>query len=269
MSRTELMEIGEHCSFCGQIDFLPFKCSCKSSFCSQHRLPEVHNCPNLTKQKKQIHNKSSNDEFDTSHLPSAKTLFPDRSNFKIELQTTKENPNTLKKTLIKNKNNNALLKLKNFFFENQNNKSNFKNTNKNPSKRMIEISKLKTQSKGDSKIPISERIYIWVQIIDEESSSTSSSNIDKTSLKKKHPIFINRCWPIGRALDFTAQELNLKNINNKTNDSSQKLFLFKHIDSIGNYDLNIENNFIKLNTSDRCSSLKDGDDIYIVRGTEV
>lgn len=241
MSKTELMEIGEHCSFCGQIDFLPFKCSCKSNFCSQHRAPEAHNCPNLKLKSPQ----PSQKEPSKSDLPSSASLFPDRSNFKIDLKTTETNPTTLKGTLIKNKNTSALYKLKKFFEK----KPKLKKTI-NPSKKIIETAQLKSKAKGDSKVPISERIHLWIQVLDEE------SNIDKDT---RTPVFISRGWPIGRALDSIATQLKLKNINNRTTDSSQRLFLFKVE----------ENNFIKLNTSDRCSSLKDGDNIYVVRGTEV
>lgn len=244
MSKTELMEIGEHCSFCGQIDFLPFKCSCKSSFCSQHRAPEAHNCPNLKLKSPQPSNVSK--QSTKSNLPSASSLFPDRSNFKVDLKTTETNPTTLKGTLIKTNNTSALYKLKKFFEK----KPKVKKT-VNPSKKIIETAQMKSKAKGDSKVPTSERVHLWVQVLDEE------SNIDKET---RSPIFISRGWPIGRALDSIATQLKLKNINNRTNDSSQKLFLFK---------VEAGDNFIKLNTSDRCSSLKDGDNIYVVRGTEV
>lgn len=248
MSKTELMEIGEHCAFCGQIDFLPFKCSCKSSFCSQHRQPEAHNCPSL-KLKTSSPKPTTKIDVDTSHLPSASTLFPDRSKFKIDLKTTETNPTNLKGTLIKQNNTSAISKLKSFFAKKS---KSSKKVSSNPSKRIIETAQLKSKAKGDSKIPVSERIFIWVQVLDEE-----NNQIDKDT---KNPMFISRGWPIGRGLDSIATQLKLKNINNRTNDSSQRLFLFK-----------VENgeNFIKLNTSDRCSSLKDGDNVYIVRGTDV
>lgn len=253
MSRTELMEIGEHCSFCGQIDFLPFKCSCKSSFCSQHRQPEAHNCPDLKLKSKESTKQSivtEKNAINTSHLPSASSLFPDRSNFKVDLKTTETNPTNLKGTLTKSNNTSAISKLKRFFEKNS--KSSKKATS-NPSKRIIETAQLKSKATGDGKVPASEKIHIWVQVLDEENNQTIDKNV-------KHPIFISRGWPIGRALDSIATQLKLKNINNRTNDSSQRLFLFK-----------VDNGekFTKLNTGDRCSSLKDGDNIYIVRGTEV
>ncbi|MEM4312335.1 MAG: AN1-type zinc finger domain-containing protein [Nitrososphaerales archaeon] len=41
------------CSFCGKEEFLPFTCPyCKENFCTEHRLPENHNCSKLWLAKK-------------------------------------------------------------------------------------------------------------------------------------------------------------------------------------------------------------------------
>ncbi|CCH46955.1 AN1-type zinc finger protein 1 [Wickerhamomyces ciferrii] len=240
---TQLLDIGEHCSFCGQIDFLPFKCSCHQTFCQNHRKPENHDCKDWKlKQKQQkpteIHENSFKD------LPSSQSLFPDRSNWKPPtLKTTETNPTNLQGTLKSNSN--ALNKLKKFFTKS----SKSIKPSKNPSKKIIELAQLKNKSKGDPKVPTTERIHLQIQVIDE------SSNIDQNT---KFPIFISRSWPIGRALDSIASNIGLKNLNNRTNNPDERIFLFKLID----------NDFIKLNTSDRCSGLKDGDNLFIVRGSD-
>ncbi|WEW59364.1 hypothetical protein PRK78_004835 [Emydomyces testavorans] len=44
----DLEAIGRHCEFdyCGQLDFLPFRCeSCKHTFCLDHRTETAHKCP--------------------------------------------------------------------------------------------------------------------------------------------------------------------------------------------------------------------------------
>src|SRR5437660_596050 len=42
----ELGKIGEHCSLCGQLDFLPFKCTgCSKVFCLKHKSTSSHSCP--------------------------------------------------------------------------------------------------------------------------------------------------------------------------------------------------------------------------------
>ncbi|KAJ5604977.1 hypothetical protein N7510_010131 [Penicillium lagena] len=48
MADTDLESIGRHCQFeyCGQLDFLPFRCeSCHSTFCLDHRSEIAHKCP--------------------------------------------------------------------------------------------------------------------------------------------------------------------------------------------------------------------------------
>jgi hypothetical protein len=40
------------CYFCGKEVDIPFRCSyCNLTFCSEHRLPEAHNCINLPKRE--------------------------------------------------------------------------------------------------------------------------------------------------------------------------------------------------------------------------
>ena len=43
------------CSICGKKEMLPYKCKyCGWTFCSEHRLPENHNCPGLEKLRTQV-----------------------------------------------------------------------------------------------------------------------------------------------------------------------------------------------------------------------
>jgi len=47
------------CSYCGKEDMLPYKCSyCEKSFCSQHRLPENHECEAIAGGKKIVKKKA-------------------------------------------------------------------------------------------------------------------------------------------------------------------------------------------------------------------
>nr|5IJ4_A Chain A, CDC48-associated ubiquitin-like/zinc finger protein 1 [Saccharomyces cerevisiae S288C] len=40
-----MLDVGKHCAYCRQLDFLPFHCSfCNEDFCSNHRLKEDHHC---------------------------------------------------------------------------------------------------------------------------------------------------------------------------------------------------------------------------------
>ena len=43
------------CGECDAKDIFPYTCSlCKSKFCSEHQLPESHNCPSLVYSKSSI-----------------------------------------------------------------------------------------------------------------------------------------------------------------------------------------------------------------------
>ncbi|MBA1340816.1 MAG: Rhomboid protease GlpG [ANME-2 cluster archaeon] len=48
------------CSICGKKEMLPYKCKyCNWTYCSEHRLPENHNCPGLEKLKIQVRESGS------------------------------------------------------------------------------------------------------------------------------------------------------------------------------------------------------------------
>jgi predicted nucleic acid binding AN1-type Zn finger protein len=51
----EFYNLGSHCFFCHQKDFLPFQCSqCQEKFCEIHKFPEQHFCKKNQTKKKQI-----------------------------------------------------------------------------------------------------------------------------------------------------------------------------------------------------------------------
>lgn len=244
MSKTELMDIGEHCSYCGQIDFLPFKCSCKGVFCLQHRQPDQHSCPKLELKGTKTAEQKLRDSIDTSHLPSSKTLFPDRSNFnpELSLKTTDTVPTSIETQ--SSKSTNALTKLKKLFEKSRPKKA-------NATKAIVELSKLKSTAKGDLRIPQSERIYVWCQVL-------GCKGRDEN---ERYPLFVSRAWPLGRALDSMATHLNLTNVNNRTKDDSEKLFLYRQQNDSGG-----GAEFVKMSTSERCNVIKDGTTVFIVRG---
>lgn len=43
----EFSGLGKHCTYCKQLDFLPFLCNkCNNHYCLKHRKYESHGCPN-------------------------------------------------------------------------------------------------------------------------------------------------------------------------------------------------------------------------------
>lgn len=286
------MDIGEHCSLCGQLDFLPFRCSCKLAFCTQHKAPESHNCVQLSQAL--LPPNGLRGGFDVSSLkrdtsagssPTAHSLFPDRS-ITIDLKTTQDHPTTLRGQMEKKaqegskKNMNALDKLKKFFAKNRRKRalsdavsvisSNSSNSTGQKSstkpvtakskaaKRVVEVNKLRKTAKGHNLINLVDRLYLWVVVIDEESAFGKA---------QRNPVYVGKKFPIGRALDDIAKKLEVRNVNNKTVDQKERLFLFKVEPELG-VDGIEANNYVRLELNERCNQrLKDGEVVYLVRGS--
>lgn len=102
---------------------------------------------------------------------------------------------------------------------------------------------LRRDAKGDAKIQPSDRVYVWVK------------NIENS---KRDPIFVNRNWPTGRALDVIADLLKIKNNNNSTTNQEERLNMFLTSKS---------GDPVLIKTNERCSTFKNGDEIFLVRGT--
>ena len=73
-------------------------------------------------------------------------------------------------------------------------------------------------------------------------------------------MYVNKVWPVGRALDYIASVTHLKNSNLKAGVSSdQKLFMYR-FDPKGNQ-------LVQLEFSARVgATLKDLDTVYVARG---
>ena len=73
----EFYDLGQHCFFCKQQDYLPFKCiNCKKFFCKEHK--NAHECNSLhsptttnTLTAQPTHNPSMTPTADPTHQPTA------------------------------------------------------------------------------------------------------------------------------------------------------------------------------------------------------
>lgn len=75
------------CDLCGKEIEMPFKCNyCKKAFCDDHRLPELHNCPNLifTRPPHEVRNEPNLDWSYSEGKRESKTIF--NLKFSSELQ---------------------------------------------------------------------------------------------------------------------------------------------------------------------------------------
>lgn len=234
---TGMLDVGTHCTFCRQIDFLPFHCKfCNGDFCSKHRIREDHHCISLQDETHQVHvSKSDGGKF-------FRSLLPQRAAIRVQQQPQQTEEPKVKSTLNQHSLN-KLLK----FFKSRPKTTIRKSRNTSATAQLIQCKKI---AKGDPKVPQQNRIYLYVTVIDDENSNKYN----------EIPLFVNKIWPIGRVLDSVAHSLNVKNVNVKIDTSTQeKLFIYKQTpDTIQ-----------QLDTSGRANDiLHDLDNVYIIRGSE-
>lgn len=265
-----IMDIGKNCSYCNQLDFLPFTCEfCKNTYCSNHRTLEQHNCPH----KDKFYNQAPKQDGSLSSKStiSSKSLFPDRDADRklIDARLKSPEPTTIKETQFRVGDvagTNAFKKFQKFLNIQRDKKSSSgkggsisrlfgkksssTSTGTSTSK-FADMAKLKKYAPGDAKVTLSDRIYIWCIYV-------KDPNVEMDVEQDKKPVFISKNWVIGKSLDSIAEKLRISNINNLTTKAEEKLNIFK-VDEAKN-----EPKLVK--TSDKSSILRNGDIIYLVRG---
>lgn len=270
IQETGMLDVGTHCHYCKQLDFLPFTCTfCKFNFCELHRTQEQHHCIklNLNETKDDpIQVKSNGDKFFQSLLPEKGYLRVkqqphafDNNGSKLGTNNSSANRRTIKSQL----NQSSLDKLLNFFQRHRTNNSNktkkssfFSSSSKTntTTNKTAALLKLKKIAQGDNKIPESNRIYVYVHKIDDSDDDSDEKAIEPKSF------FINKLWPIGRALDFLAQKLDISNKNINVNTTEEeKLFIYK---------CSLESTILdELKVNDRVNlNINNLDTLYLIRG---
>jgi len=262
-----IIDIGRNCYKCNELDFLPFTCEfCKHTYCSKHRTLEQHDCPG----KANFANQHSRSVLSTSNLPKSSSLFPDRyaDRRKVDhqLSSSTPKPTNILETQFRvgdaaGKVRNAFTKFNKFLSVQKSNPKSksfvgfAKRANTAKPNKGVEVALLRKQAKGDGKIPANDRIYIWTLYINAKcDEDLTKINVDKD----RKAIFVSKNWPVGRALDSIADQLAVGNFNNKTNDSQERLNIFKVVNE----------NPVVVGTSERCvKAFANGDTIYLVKGS--
>lgn len=244
---SSMMDIGKNCFKCNQLDFLPFVCEyCKLVYCEAHRKPHQHQCKHYTN--------PSVTKSPSPDGPTSASLFPDRYRDRQRIDSLLVAP---KPVSIESKMRlgvirlGAISKLNKFLqIQSQKPKKLFDNKKVNP---VVAINNLRKIAKGDVKIKLQDRIYIWCLYI-----NVSEEQLHTVDMQKQRAaIFINKNWSIGKILDYLSDELKIKNNNNKTNDTNERLNIFK---------LN-DNKPSLLQTNSKGKDLADGEVLYLIRGT--
>lgn len=111
-------------------------------------------------------------------------------------------------------------------------------------KQMQETATLKRTAKGDDKVPVEKRVYLYV----EASSETVTSKIPKGTF------FYSVEWSVGRLLDAAAKSLQVSNVNNRAEGEEEKLRVF-HVEA-GRL----------LGFGEKVGCVKTGDTLVLLRG---
>ena len=86
--------------------------------------------------------------------------------------------------------------------------------------RIVALNKLKQMAKGDEKVAVDKRVYLYV----EAEGSTTSSKLPKGEF------WYSSDWSVGRMLDAAAKGLQVENLNNRVEGEEERLRVF-HVEA--------------------------------------
>ena len=86
--------------------------------------------------------------------------------------------------------------------------------------RVLAVNALKKNAKGDAKVPVEKRVYLYV----EAEKNTTSSKLPKGEY------WFNKDWSVGRMLDAAAKNLQVENVNNRGVGEEERLRIF-HVEA--------------------------------------
>lgn len=250
MTAEDVEAIGAHCQapYCGQIDFLPFKCmSCAGKYCLDHRTETAHSCPKAGewgRKRAEANRGSSATGYTPSgkpniltheqqcSLPSCKTLIDtplvtgvqcDKCNYRycLKHRFTQDHdcanlkPKGARPATQKEKGMAALEKLRAWGASKRVSMPQ-STAKKSAAASIAATATLKKTAKGDDKIPQDKRVYLYV----EASSDTLTAKIPKGNF------FYSTDFSVGRVLDLAAKGLQVQNVNNRSESEEDKLRVF-------------------------------------------
>ncbi|KAK0266285.1 hypothetical protein LTS09_000236 [Friedmanniomyces endolithicus] len=245
--------IGSHCQmpFCRQLDFLPFRCeSCKGNFCLDHRTESSHTCPKAGEWARRRTQQATTSSAYTppsrpnilTHdqqcaSPTCKTLITtplvtgvhcdkcrreyclkhrfaydhDCANLTPLGARAKQGPTQRERGFA------ALEKLRAWGAEKKKKAAIPASASRQAAAARVQATaNLKKSAKGDAKVPVEKRVYLYV----EASSDTLTAKLSKGTF------FYNSEYTVGRVLDLAAGSLQVDNVNNMSESEEDKLRVF-------------------------------------------
>lgn len=247
--------LGKHCEYeyCNQLDFLPFFCqSCKHTFCLDHRSESSHKCANEgawaerrrqaelakpsagqgrqlrdTVSQKPCASTTCKTTIGTSLVPGVHCPTCNRDYcLKHRLKEDHDCKNLIpigarpagQIDVVASKTRSAFDKLKAWGTakREQAGRALPKPKPTSASQRLIAVNTLKKTAKGDDKLAIEKRVYLYV----EAEAATTKAKFPKGEF------FFSQDWVVGRLLDDAAKRLQVENVNNRSSEESDKLRVF-------------------------------------------
>jgi len=259
----ELPEVGEHCALadCSKLDFLPFKCvHCASIFCADHRRPQDHRCVKAeaaeaeraeaeAERRTSAAENGGNVSFSCSFVkagckqreltavvcPKCGLTFclshrhPPDHDCAVYQEEERLKREKQKSTLTP-----SAARL---------NQRPLRGAKARQTAAKVALMKMKLHAVGDKAIPQTERVYFWLALPRKDFQSVEGgigggggggaaaeqpSSVVDPSKPKDSPMFFCSKWSLGRAIDFAASHMRLRNANNVA--VAPKLRLFRHED---------------------------------------
>lgn len=254
--RNDATLVGKHCQYeyCNQLDFLPFFCqSCSRTFCLDHRSETAHKCANAGAwaERRRLANlnrpsigagggKTLRDKSDEKPCasPECKTMVGTSLTPGVHCQTCKrdyclkhrlqedhncKNLTPLGSRLVRvddvgKATKSALDRLRAWGSakKEQAGRALPKPKPSSAAARLVAVNKLKKSAKGDEKLAVDKRVYLYV----EAEAETAKAKFPKGEF------FFSKDWVVGRVLDAAAKQLQVQNINNQSSNEEDKLRVF-------------------------------------------
>ncbi|CEJ92287.1 Putative AN1-type zinc finger protein 1 [[Torrubiella] hemipterigena] len=251
--RTDASLVGKHCQYdyCNQLDFLPFSCqSCSKTFCLDHRTESSHHCtnPGAWAERKRLANlarpsigqgKVLRDKVSQKPCasPECKTvvgtsLTPgvhcQKCNRDYCLKHRLQEDHNCKNLVpvgarlpqidVAEKTRSAFDRLRAWGSAKKEQAGRVlpKAKPTSTSARLVAVNKLKKTAKGDEKLAVEKRVYLYV----EAEAETTKAKFPKGQF------FYSQDWVVGRVLDAAAKSLQVQNVNNQSSNEEDKLRVF-------------------------------------------
>lgn len=226
---AELIHIGKHCMAegCNQLDFLPIDCPlCKRQFCKLHIKGIEHGCEepsDITLTAEEVDNLASPASFPCSKSKcNGRELTPiqcDDCQLQFCLKHRLPMDHDCKHIAAKEKGQydgltpqEKVEKITGKSLVSEKSSGRVGKKSKKTSNKVLEM-KLKMKGKGETSIPVDERIYFDVKI-----------NVESCSTKSI-PLFFSKEYSVGKMIDLIAKYMKLLNRNHVADAPKLRLYL--------------------------------------------